>query len=159
MIARGSRRSLNNTGTRKMLTPGEMPTPEECWYQKGADTRGFGENLQISHLINGGAVVDLSRSELQNTSFCAKRQRSLSAAALNQWRADVSSASYSPTCCTDCGSPRVFRSGRGWGGSRGLLLGCGPSTSTCGKVHKYECEYAYTSFRASAFQRCCYLVS
>jgi hypothetical protein len=29
------------------------------------------ENLQIFHLTNGGAVVDLSRSELQNTSFCA----------------------------------------------------------------------------------------
>jgi hypothetical protein len=29
--------------------------------------------FQIPHLTNGGAVVDLSRSELQNTSFCAKR--------------------------------------------------------------------------------------
>jgi hypothetical protein len=27
----------------------------------------FGENLQISHLTNGGVVVDLSRSELQNS--------------------------------------------------------------------------------------------
>jgi hypothetical protein len=29
--------------------------------------------FQIPHLTNGGAVVDLSRSELQNTSFCTKR--------------------------------------------------------------------------------------
>src|ERR1700722_8215656 len=32
----------------------------------------FGGNLQISHLTNAGAVVDLSRPELQNTGFCAK---------------------------------------------------------------------------------------
>ena len=33
----------------------------------------WGGNLQISHLTNVGAVVDSSRSELQNTSFCAEK--------------------------------------------------------------------------------------
>jgi hypothetical protein len=40
------------------------------------------ENLQISHPTNGGAVVDLSRSELQNMSFCANGKWSLLPAAL-----------------------------------------------------------------------------
>jgi hypothetical protein len=39
------------------------------------------ENLQISHPTNGGAVVDLSRSELQNMSFCANGKWSLLPAA------------------------------------------------------------------------------
>jgi hypothetical protein len=33
----------------------------------------FMDLFQVPHLINGGAVVDLSRSELQNTSFCTRR--------------------------------------------------------------------------------------
>jgi hypothetical protein len=32
-------------------------------------------NPQVSHLINGGVMVDLSRSDLPNTSFCAKRRK------------------------------------------------------------------------------------
>jgi len=56
-------------------TPREMHAHEvyacEVWPMRCTPER-FGENLQIFHLTNGGAVVDLSRSELQNTSFCAK---------------------------------------------------------------------------------------
>jgi hypothetical protein len=59
--------------------------PTRCMPMRRMPIRGMPErfwgNLQVSHLTNGGAVVDLSRSELQNTSFGAKvrDKRSLSA--------------------------------------------------------------------------------
>src|ERR1700733_15289124 len=42
---------------------------------RDARSKGFEENLQISHPMNDSAGVDLPRSELQNTTFCAKRQK------------------------------------------------------------------------------------
>jgi hypothetical protein len=51
-------------------------TPMSCMTHEMHVRKVLG-NLQVSHLTNGGAVVDLSRSELQNTSLCAKEEKVL----------------------------------------------------------------------------------